>query len=275
MSSFDLHSHSNASDGALAPRELVAQAAAAGITHLALTDHDTTRGLSEAAAAAKEQGIVLIPSVELSTQWRGHSVHVVGVHIDPAEARLSAALAGLCQIRTQRAEQIAESLGRIGFPDALERTRELVGEGMITRTHFAQYIVQSGRARTVKAVFERFLTPGKPGYVATQWPELADAVRWISEAGGQAVLAHPQRYRLSATARRELAACFKDAGGQGIEVVAGTGHAPDIQANAELARRCELLASAGSDFHSNQHCWLKLGRLPALPPDLVPIWSRW
>lgn len=146
---------------------------------------------------------------------------------------------------------------------------------MITRTHFAHYIVQCGRARTVKAVFERFLTPGKPGYVSSAWPDLAEAVRWIRESGGEAILAHPQRYKLSATARRELTAYFKDAGGIGIEVVAGTGHGPDIQANAELARRFGLLASAGSDFHSNEHCWLKLGRLPPLPPDLVPIWAHW
>jgi predicted metal-dependent phosphoesterase TrpH len=275
MPDFDLHSHSNASDGTLAPRELVAQAAAAGISRLALTDHDTTQGLPEATAAALEHGLELIPAVEISTQWRGHSVHIVGVHIDPVHDGLSTALAALREIRTQRAERIADALERGGFQAALETTRKLAGDGMITRTHFAQYIVQSGRAKTVKAVFERFLTPGKPGYVATCWPELADAVDWINRSGGQAILAHPQRYKLSATARRELAAHFKEAGGAGIEVVAGTGHAPDIQANAELARRFGLLASAGSDFHSNEHCWLKLGRLPALPPDLVPIWARW
>jgi predicted metal-dependent phosphoesterase TrpH len=146
---------------------------------------------------------------------------------------------------------------------------------MITRTHFAQYIVQNGGARSVKAVFERFLTPGKPGYVCTAWPEVSDAVAWILGAGGEAILAHPQRYKLSATSRRELVARFKDAGGVGIEVVAGTGHAPDIQSNAQIARRFGLLASAGSDFHSTEHCWLKMGRLPPLPPDLTPIWTHW
>jgi len=275
MSTIDLHSHSNASDGSLTPQELVAQAAAAGITHLALTDHDTTQGLAEAQTAATGCNIELIPAVEISTQWRGHSVHVVGVHIKPTHPALAMALAELQQTRAQRAEQIAELLRRVGFADALEVTRRLAGDGMITRTHFAQYIVQSGRARNVKAVFERFLTPGKPGYVATRWPELADAIDRIRQAGGQAILAHPQRYKLSATARRELAGHFKEAGGVGIEVVAGTGHGPDIQSNAELARRFDLLASAGSDFHSNEHCWLKLGRLPPLPADLVPIWSRW
>lgn len=275
MPAYDLHTHSNASDGTLTPGELVAQAAGAGITHLALTDHDTTLGLDEAAAAAREQGIALIPAVEISTEWRGHAIHVVGVRIDPADETLAAALASLRETRGRRAEQIAALLEQAGFPDALDATRRLAGEGMITRTHFAQYIVQSGRARTVKSVFERFLTPGKPGYVATRWPDLGDALAWIRQAGGQAILAHPQRYKLSATLRRELTAHFREAGGLGIEVVAGTGHLPDIQANAELARRFELLASAGSDFHSNEHCWLKLGRLPPLPPDLVPIWHDW
>jgi predicted metal-dependent phosphoesterase TrpH len=275
MTAIDLHSHSKASDGALSPRELVEHAAAAGIESLALTDHDTIRGLQEAEAAAEQFGVKLIPAIELSTHWRGSSVHIVGVHIDPANDTLREALTDLRHLREERAGQIAALLARVGFSDALDATRTLAGDGMITRTHFAHYIVQRGGARNMKAVFERFLTPGKPGYVATPWPEIAETVRWIRQAGGEAILAHPQRYKLSSASRRELIAHFKDAGGIAIEVVAGTGHGPDIQANAELARRFGLLASAGSDFHSTEHCWLKLGRLPPLPPDLVPIWTHW
>jgi predicted metal-dependent phosphoesterase TrpH len=166
-------------------------------------------------------------------------------------------------------------LAHAGVAGASEAAQRLVGRGMITRMHFARHIVDCGRARSIKAVFEQFLTPGKPGYVPTEWAEPADAIDWIRQAGGVAVLAHPQRYKISATARHRLVEEFKECGGTAIEVVAGNGNAPAIQSNAQDARRFRLAASVGSDFHSPEHFWLKLGDLPSLPSDLIPVWDVW
>jgi len=272
---YDLHMHSTASDGAFSPTDLVERCALAGITSLAVTDHDTTQGLAEARVAADAHHVELISAVEISTSWRDQSVHIVGLRIDEDCDVLQRGLLGLQTIRRERAAEIGARLARAGLAGALEAAQTLAGPGMITRMHFARHIVQCGRARNVKTVFERFLTPGKPGYVATQWAEPAEAIRWIRQAGGVAVLAHPQRYKISATARRCLVEEFKEAGGIALEVVAGTGHAPDIDSNAAVARRFGLAASVGSDFHSPEHFWLRLGNLPSLPAGLVPVWEVW
>lgn len=271
----DLHTHSTASDGAYSPSELVERATTAGITTLALTDHDTVQGLAEARLAAEIHGIALIPAVEISTSWHGQSIHVVGLSIDETQTELQTGLADLQRIREGRAVEMGERLARAGFPDACEIARALAGGGMITRTHFARYIVECGRAKSVKDVFRHFLKPGKPGYVPTQWAALEEAIGWIRHAGGTAVLAHPQRYKISGRVRRTLVGEFKECGGIALEVVAGTDQAADIQANTELARRFGLAASAGSDFHSPAHSWLKLGRLPPLPAGLLPVWEIW
>lgn len=272
---YDLHTHSTASDGAFSPTELIERAFAAGVTSLALSDHDTVQGLPEAQGAAQRLGVDLIPAVEISTTWRGHSVHVVGLRIDPCHEMLLRGLMGLQAIRGERAVEMGNRLARAGFADALSTVRSLAGAGMITRTHFAEYIVRCGRAKSVKAVFQHFLKPGKPGYVHCVWARLDEAVDWIRQAGGTAVLAHPQRYKISGQARENLAGEFKEAGGMAIEVVAGTSHRPDILANAGLAQRFGLAASIGSDFHSPEHSWLKLGQAPPLPEGLVPVWQIW
>lgn len=271
----DLHTHSTASDGAFSPRELIDKACAAGITSLALTDHDTVQGLAEAEAAARSVGIVLIPAVEISTSWRGHSVHVVGLQIDPSDQALLSGLKTLQAVRQERAIEMGHRLARAGFDDVLNAVRGLAGDGMITRTHFAEHIVRCGRAKSIKAVFRHYLKPGKPGYVPCAWAPLDVAVGWIRQAGGIPVLAHPQRYKVSGQIRRQLVCEFREAGGTAIEVVAGSSHAPDIAANAELARRFALAASVGSDFHSPAHSWLKLGQAPRLPDDLTPVWETW
>ncbi|MCU0735436.1 MAG: PHP domain-containing protein [Methylotetracoccus sp.] len=272
---YDLHTHSTASDGAFSPSELVERASAAGITSLALTDHDTTQGLAEARAAASIRGITLVPGVEISASWRGHTVHIVGLHVDDGHSALQQGLLGLQAVREERAIEMGMRLARAGFHDPLGAARSLAGDGMITRTHFARYIVESGRAKSMQAVFRHFLKPGKPGYVPTEWARLEEAIDWIRQAGGAAVLAHPQRYKISGQIRRCLAGEFKEAGGAAIEVIAGTSHPPDVSANAELARRFGLAASVGTDFHSPAHSWLKLGALPPLPADLLPVWEVW
>ncbi|HWP00442.1 MAG TPA: PHP domain-containing protein [Methylococcus sp.] len=270
---YDLHLHSTASDGTLTPGELVRQAAAAGIGTLALTDHDTVAGLGEAGRVASELGVRLIPGVELSVTWKETTVHIVGLGVDAANPELCRGLRELQQRRQARAEEIGRCLSRYGIPDAFPGACALAGAGQLTRSHFARYLVERGYAPSMREVFERFLTRGKPGYVAGDWVPIATGVAWIKAAGGIAVLAHPQHYRRAGMAVRRLVAEFKEAGGEAIEVVSGNG--ADLASNAALARRFGLLASVGSDYHGPEQSWLKLGRLPALPEDLIPVWSTW
>ncbi len=272
---YDLHTHSTASDGAYTPAELVRLAHAALVTHLALTDHDCTDGLAEAQAEASHCGLTLIPAVEISTTWHGKSVHIVGLNIDPGCPELQQGLARLQTQRMARAEAMGRNLAKDGIEGSFEAARSLAGLGMITRTHFAQYLASLGLAASVRQVFERYLVQGKPGYVHTQWAEMEEAVDWIKCAGGVAVLAHPQRYKLTSSWLGRLLIEFKAVGGEALEVVAGSASLGDIQSSAAAARRHGLLASAGSDFHSPANCWLKLGRLPELPVDLTPVWSLW
>lgn len=275
---YDLHTHSTASDGAYSPAELVRQAHAVGVTHLALSDHDCTDGLEEAGRQASSCGLVLIPAVEISTAWHGKSVHIVGLNIDPACPLLRQGLSRLQAARVARAEEMGRRLAKHGITGAFDAARGLAGTGMITRTHFAQFLASQGLATSVRDVFEHYLVQGKPGYVPTgsvEWATLDEAVGWIKSAGGVAVVAHPQRYKLTNSWLRRLLAEFKAVGGEALEVIAGTSSLADIQSSASAARRHGLLASAGSDFHSPENIWPKLGRLPALPNDLTPVWRLW
>ena len=271
----DLHTHSTASDGAYSPAELVRQAHAAGVTHLALTDHDCTDGLSEAKTEAQACGLTLIPAVEISTTWHGKSVHIVGLNIEADCQALQQGLARLQTLRVSRAQEMGRRLEKAGIPGCFEAVRALAGAGMITRTHFAQFLADQGLAGSVREVFDHYLVQGKPGYVPTEWAGLEAAVGWIKAAGGVAVVAHPQRYKLTGSWLGRLLREFKEAGGEAMEVIAGSASPGDIQSSAAAARRYGLLASVGSDFHSPGNIWLKLGRLPELPKDLTPVWSLW
>lgn len=275
MSVYDLHCHSRASDGALSPEGLLARAAQQGVTALSLTDHDSVAGLERAAAAALEAGIRLIPGIELSVSWSGQCIHIVGLGFDPSSAPLRAGLAALTEIRERRAEEMGRKLAKLGLPGCHASARELAGEGMITRTHFARALVLGGAVHDDKAAFERYLARGKPAFVRTDWAKLEEALAWITGAGGVAVLAHPSRYGLTASRLRAFLEEFRAGGGRGIEVVCGNSTAEDVRAIAQLARRFDLLASRGSDFHTPEHIWLELGRLAPLPEDLTPVWSFW
>jgi hypothetical protein len=272
---YDLHTHSLRSDGTLAPATLVRDAAAAGVTVLALTDHDVTDGLTEAAQAAAEAGIRLVPGVEISVTWGSLTVHVVGLHIDPAHAALQEGLARLRAFRVWRAEEIARRLEKAGVHDPQAGACRYATGALVSRTHFARYLVEIGRADSVREVFEKYLVRGKPGYVPGQWAALDEVVGWICAAGGQAVLAHPARYKLSATRLRQLIEEFKAAGGEAIEVVSGSHSRDDALRFAGLSRHYELLASAGSDYHGPEQAWLRLGAMPALPEQCRPIWQSW
>jgi len=272
---YDLHTHSTASDGTTSPKELVRDAAAQGISALALTDHDTTEGLAEAAAAALNQGIGFIPGVEISVSWNSHVVHVVGLGIDPACQALQDGLVKLREFRNWRAEEMGRRLEKVGITGAFEGAKAFSNGTLIGRCHFARFLVKHGHAENEKKVFQNFITRGNPGYVPGQWAELEDAVAWIKAAGGQAVIAHPARYPFTRTKLRRLLTEFMDAGGEGLEVVSGSHNRDENFNMARHAKDFALLASTGSDYHGPENPWRKLGRFPALPDGCKPIWHDW
>jgi len=272
-SAVDLHLHSSASDGVLAPAALVAHAAACGVRLMSLTDHDTVAGLDEADAAARRLGVTLVTGVELSVDWRGRSLHLLGLAFDPAAASLVDGLRLLQQLRLERAEQIARRLTTAGAPgaSAIEFVRS--AGCLPTRMHFARALVALGAAPDAATAFDRWLARGRPGYFAAKWPSLAEATGWVMAAGGAAVIAHPMRYPLSAGARRELCAEFAGAGGHGIEVMTGGGGIRNADQAVSLAVRCGLDGSVGSDFHDPAIPWNPPGRLAKLPGSVRPVWS--
>lgn len=271
---FDLHTHSTASDGSLAPAELVRRAAACGIGVLALTDHDQTAGLSEAARAAREADIKFVPGIELSVTWSHQTFHIVGLGIDPGCASLQAGIERISAFRLWRAEEIDRRLAKKGIHGALDGARGYAKGAILSRTHFAHYLVAQGHARDLRQVFKRFLVRNKPGYVPGEWASLEDGLAWIREAGGLAVIAHPARYKISATRLRQLLGEFRELGGVGLEVVSGSHSRDDIMSMANLCRRFELAASAGSDYHGPENPYLGLGRLPSLPAACQPVWEH-
>ncbi len=275
MTQFDLHTHSTASDGSLSPEALVARAKQQGVTHLALTDHDGTEGIRLAMAEAQLQDVVLIPGVEISVSWNGATVHIVGLQIDIDNEVLQQGLSALRDYRRQRAIDIATRLDKAGIHGAYEGASQYASETMLGRVHFARFLVEKGYAKDMKDVFKRFLVRNKPGYVTGHWASLEDTVNWITGAGGQAVIAHPARYKMTATKRRKLVAEFKALGGSGIEVASGAQHPEEVRTMARLATEFDLLASAGSDFHSPDNSYTELGKMTVLPPNVTPIWSTW
>lgn len=273
--SYDLHSHSIASDGTLTPEELVKRARSAGVDVLALTDHDTVDGISAAQQAARHIGLQLVPGIELSVSWGSHVIHVVGLNINPDDAALTTGLEGLLEFRQWRGEEIGRRLAKHNIAGAYEGAQTYTMGNVISRTHYARWLVAQGLAKDMNAAFKRYLGNGKCAYVKGEWAALEDAVNWITGAGGQAVIAHPARYRLTATRLRKLLAEFREHGGAGLEVVSGSHSRDEMYHMATQARVFELYASAGSDYHGPENPWVDLGRLPALPTGCIPIWQDW
>jgi predicted metal-dependent phosphoesterase TrpH len=270
---YDLHSHSTASDGTLSPADLVEAAHAAGIRVLALTDHDTTAGIESASQAAAAVGMGLVPGVEISVSWSSQTVHVLGLNIDPDCLPLQTGLQRLRGFRDWRAEEIGRRLARAGIEGAWQGARALARGRILSRTHFAHYLVAQGHAGSVRDVFKRFLVTGKPGYVSGEWAGLDEALGWIQAAGGMAVIAHPARYGMTASKLRRLFGEFRELGGVGLEVVSGSHTRDNVYAMAAHARTERLLASCGSDYHGPENPWVRLGQLSELPAGCRPIWE--
>lgn len=270
---FDFHCHSRVSDGLLPPAELARRAAANGVDAWALTDHDDLGGLSEASEAAADAGMRFVNGVEISIEWRDIPIHVVGLGFEKSHPILTSGLEGLRVGRIERARRMSDALAAISIPGVFEGATKYAGNpSLISRAHFARYLVEIGIAKDVPSVFQHYLTPGKPGYVDHRWATLEDAIGWIVAAGGVAVVAHPGRYKLSGAQMRAFLGEFADLGGQGIEVVCGS-HSPDhVMHFARLARHFAFHASRGSDFHGPGESYTDLGRLDPLPQDLKPVW---
>jgi hypothetical protein len=275
MNPIDLHFHSNASDGALPPAEVITRAAERGARVLALTDHDCTDGLVAARAKAEELGITLVNGVEVSVTWGKHTLHIVGLDFDPQHPAFVAGLQTIRDGRVNRAREMAAGLDKIGIHGTFEGAMaHCDNPEMIGRTHFARHLVQSGEVKDVRTVFRKYLTPGKPGYVPHEWASLPDAVGWIRAAGGVAVIAHPGRYELGRTLTERLLTDFIEAGGEAIEVVSGSHSLDETHKYALLAERFGLLASAGSDFHAPGEGGRDVGLTDPLPPICKPVWTR-
>jgi predicted metal-dependent phosphoesterase TrpH len=274
LTNADLHSHSNVSDGTLTPEDLAARAHAQGVELWALTDHDELAGQHRAREAAHALGMDYLAGTEISVSFIGQTVHIVGLGIDPDHEELQAGLAATRGGRRDRALQMAEGLARAGITGAFEGALRYVGNpDLISRTHFARFLVESGVCAETHEVFRRYLTEGKPGYVPHQWARLGDAVRWIRAAGGVAVIAHPARYRFSANEEFALFTEFIGHGGQAVEVMTGSHTGDEQRRYADTAIEFDLLASRGSDFHAPGESRTELGALPDLPGRLRPVWE--
>ena len=270
----DLHCHSVVSDGTLTPEELAPRAAANGVELWSLTDHDEIGGQHRAIAAAHAVGMAYLTGAEISVTFAGVTVHIVGLGFDPDNAALREGLAETRDGRIPRARDMADQLAKVGIAGAYDGALKYVGNPqLVSRTHFARFLVETGVCRDTPEVFRKYLTEGKPGYVPHRWAALGDAVRWITQAGGVAVIAHPARYKFTANEEYALFSEFKAHGGQGVEVVTGSHTAAEYVTYADIAREFGLAASRGSDFHGPEESYTDLGKLPFLPDTLTPVWE--
>ena len=270
----DLHCHSVVSDGTLTPEVLAARAHANGVELWALTDHDEVGGQQRALAAAQALGMKYLTGVEISVTFAGQTVHIVGLGFDAQDPRIVEGLRRTRGGRSERAQEMSEGLAKVGIRGAFEGALKFVGNPeLISRTHFARFLVESGVCHDTSDVFRNYLTEGKPGFVPHRWASLKDAVHWITDCQGVAVIAHPGRYSFTANEEFALFTEFKAHGGQGVEVVTGSHTPPEFVKYADMAREFNLVASRGSDFHSPDESRIDLGTLPWLPGQLTPVWE--
>jgi len=270
----DLHCHSVVSDGTLTPEELAERARRGGVELWALTDHDEIGGQQRAAAAARAHGMGYLTGTEISVTFAGETVHIVGLGFDDGDERLRKGLQSTRGGRAQRALEMAQGLAQVGIAGAYEGALEFVGNpDLISRTHFARFLVDTGICKDTSEVFRKYLTDGKPGFVPHRWATLKEAVQWISQAGGVAVIAHPARYKFTPNEEFALFTEFKLHGGQAVEVITGSHSAQESLKYADMAREFGLAASRGSDFHSPDESHTDLGMLPYLPGELTPVWE--
>ena len=270
----DLHCHSTASDGTMPAADVARRAAANGVEMLALTDHDDLGGLAAARTVAAETGMAFVNGVEISIEWEGMQIHILGYAFDAGDAALNAGLAAIRSGRIERAQRMSGELKKVGIHGAFDGAMRFAeNPSLISRAHFGRYLVEAGVCKDMRSVFESYLVPGRPGYVDHRWATLPDSIGWILGAGGIAAVAHPGRYKLNNRAMRRFLADFKDLGGQAIEVMSGSHSLENVGTFGRLANEYGFLASRGSDFHGPDESYTDLGKLAPLPDGLKPIWE--
>lgn len=275
MAEVDLHCHTLASDGSLTPKDVVQRAYENGVRHLAITDHDTCNGLPEAQAEADILGMNLISGIELSSQWRGMGIHVVGLNFDLDSQVMKQAIGHQYHARVERAEQIGIKLDKLKFPIVYEEAKTIAGRPDVGRPHFAQAMVKLGYVKNEIEAFDKYLGAGKPGDIKMHWPSVEQVVTWITDSGGTAVLAHPGKYNMTWSKLRGLIDHFVDVGGQAMEV-SYSGENPDRLAELnKLASQYGLMVSVGSDFHNPKHHWTELGKYPPIRGEYTGVWQNW
>ena len=269
---FDLHSHTNLSDGELTPEELLLRAVDKGVDVLAVTDHDTIDAYRE--MPVNHEKLKLVGGIEFSTQWENTGIHILGLNIELDSESIKAGAKFQSAARLSRARVIAEKLNKHGIEDAFQGASKLAIGSYIGRPHFAQYVVSIGKAKSIQDAFKKYLGAGKTGDVKQHWAELSQIVQWIRDANGIAVLAHPLKYKLTMTKLKRFLDCFITVGGQGMEVVSGRQLAHATASMAQLCEQKGLLASCGSDFHRPSKHWAELGAFPRLPDHVTPVWEH-
>jgi predicted metal-dependent phosphoesterase TrpH len=269
---FDLHSHTTISDGALTPDQLIARALEKSVDVLAITDHDTVDAYRE--MPVSHGGIKVIPGIEFSTQWENRGIHILGLNIDLDSAAIRTGVQFQTNARQERARRIGENLEKRGIEGAFDRASKLSNGAYIGRPHFAQHLIDIGKAKSMQAAFKNYLGDGKAGDVKQHWAELSQIIQWIREASGIPVLAHPLKYKLTRTKLKRLLARFKQLGGEGMEVVSGQQEQQQTKSMAALCEQMNLLASCGSDFHMPDRRWAELGVFSPLPASVTPVWER-
>ena len=270
---FDLHTHTTASDGALTPVELIQFAEEQNVACLAITDHDTLDAYQRLDLTTSH-ALKLVVGLELSTNWQGHGIHIIGLNVDRNNETLAAGIRSQQEARLSRAITIAKRLQKTGIDNPLPAVRKIAGDSVIGRPHFARHLVEIGHAKDISAAFRKYLGNGKIGDVKQCWETLPAVVSWIRAAGGTPVLAHPAKYGMTWTKLRALIQDFADAGGQAIEVVCGSQESTITKKLARLSNEFELAASCGSDFHQVSS-WSVPGKFQPLPDSVTKVWDLW
>lgn len=270
----DLHCHSYYSDGSYSPQNLVNKAIAAGISLLALTDHDTVEGIEELRNSSELSNLTIINGIELSTRWKKYDIHILGLNINITNNDLMELITQQNNSRLERSYRIADCITQLGIDDVIGKARVIAGHDRLARPHFAQLLVNEGKVHDRQTAFKRYLTPGKMAYVTTEWISVVEAINVIKVAGGHAVLAHPLKYRLTRTKLNQLIAYFKENDGDALEVISGESNASDIQQMIQACEHFQLMSSTGSDYHGDLSR-VSLGRQYQLPVNCTPIWNHW
>lgn len=249
MSRLDFHLHTTHSDGSCTPTEVLALAAKAGVTALAITDHDITTGIPEATTAGEHLGIEIIPGIEISSLLGGSELHILGYFLDYKDACLNERLTSLRESRHRRNPQIIERLQAAGIDITYDEVRTLAGTDSVGRPHIARVLMDKGVVSSAKEAFDRWLADGRPAYVPRELPTPADAICWIKEAKGLAVLAHPTWVKTTEGTLTDLVRRLKADGLDGVEVHYSTHTPRQTRDYLALAKQQGLLVTGGSDFH--------------------------